>query len=530
MKSHYDVIIVGAGHNGLVASAYLAQAGLSTLVIERLPTLGGASCSARIFPGMEANLSVFAYLISLLPAKIIRELGLRLELIGRHTASWTPVNSVNGFRELILPSRNPEGTQKAIAQFTEGKPDGRGYEKWLQMEAAIQSILWPSLWKPLQSRQSIRERLDGSALQAWQALIEEPLGACLESLIQDDALRGALFTDAKIGVSTHGHDPTLLQNRCFLYHILGQGTGEWLVPVGGMGTLIHELERVNLQTGKVTLRTSCEVTSIEPHQDKVALCLESESGPHWVQAHHLLLNACLPPEVIQGEPIGLPVSEQEGAAFKMNMLLKKLPQLKESQARPEEVFAGTVHLDEGYQAMETSYRESVERKLPKKPPCEIYCHSLSDPSILSAELQTKGFHTLTLFGLDLPYRLFVDDPVAQRNLAAERCLAAINQHLATPIQECLAIDSQGQPCLHAMSALDLENHLRLPKGHLFHGDLSWPFTDQEEQVGKWGVETEHPRIHLCGSSAQRGGAVSGIPGHNAAMCVLERLGHQVGGH
>ncbi|HSG69684.1 MAG TPA: hypothetical protein VLA12_04685, partial [Planctomycetaceae bacterium] len=78
-------------------------------------------------------------------------------------------------------------------------------------------------------------------------------------------------------------------------------------------------------------------------------------------------------------------------------------------------------------------------------------------------------------------------------------------------------------CMQAMSPVDLERELHLPKGNIFHGDLTWPFTDEREESGLWGVETGHSNIFLCGSSAKRGGAVSGIPGHNAAMCVLEKL-------
>jgi len=100
-------------------------------------------------------------------------------------------------------------------------------------------------------------------------------------------------------------------------------------------------------------------------------------------------------------------------------------------------------------------------------------------------------------------------------------LAGINQYLDEPIEACLAVDANGSPCIEAMSPLDLENKLCLPKGNIFHGNLTWPFTDLEEDVGQWGVETEYSNILICGSAAKRGGAVSGIPGHNAAMKVLE---------
>ena len=167
------------------------------------------------------------------------------------------------------------------------------------------------------------ERLEASQKKAWQALIEEPLGVCLESLIQDDALRGTLFTDAKIGVSTYGQDPSLLQNRCFLTHILGQGTEQWLVPMGAW-VLDKRVGARQPSTGQVTLRTSCEITAIAPDPHHVTVGLESDQGTEWIQADHLLLNACLPPERVQGDPSGYHTGS-EGSAFKINMLLKKLP-------------------------------------------------------------------------------------------------------------------------------------------------------------------------------------------------------------
>ena len=88
----------------------------------------------------------------------------------------------------------------------------------------------------------MRSGLDREGLRAWQALVEEPLGVVIEELLADDLVRGLVFTDGKIGVSTHPHDPTLLQNRSFLYHVIGGGTGEWRVPVGGMGALVDELQ------------------------------------------------------------------------------------------------------------------------------------------------------------------------------------------------------------------------------------------------------------------------------------------------
>src|ERR1700683_3770196 len=102
LKSKYDVVILGAGHNGLVAAAYLARAGLSVLLLEKNDYIGGATTSQRLFPDFDASISRYSYLVSLLPEKIIRELNLRLELRTRATASFTPYSRNGAQQALVL--------------------------------------------------------------------------------------------------------------------------------------------------------------------------------------------------------------------------------------------------------------------------------------------------------------------------------------------------------------------------------------------------------------------------------------------
>ncbi|MZE67943.1 FAD-dependent oxidoreductase, partial [Streptomyces sp. SID5789] len=128
-------------------------------------------------------------------------------------------------------------------------------------------------------------------------------------------------------------------------------------------------------------------------------------------------------------------------------------------------------------------------------------------------------HTLTLFGLHTPARLFAGDNDAVREDLLKSTLAQLDAHLAEPIADCLATDADGRPCIEARTPLDLERDLRLPGGNIFHRELSWPHT--QDGTGRWGVETAQANVLLCGAGAVRGGGVSGVPGHNAAMAVLE---------
>jgi phytoene dehydrogenase-like protein len=171
--------------------------------------------------------------------------------------------------------------------------------------------------------------------------------------------------------------------------------------------------------------------------------------------------------------------------------------------------------------MNASYEQAVKGRLPDKTPCEAYCHTLTDETILSPELREKGFHTITLFGLDAPYLLFSKDNAKMRGAAQKKFLASMNQWLEEPLEDCLATARDGSLCIESKSPVDIENSLGMYHGNIFQNAPSWPFATKKEDIGKWGVETEWKNVFLCGSSALRGGAVSGIPGHNAAKRVLQ---------
>jgi phytoene dehydrogenase-like protein len=171
--------------------------------------------------------------------------------------------------------------------------------------------------------------------------------------------------------------------------------------------------------------------------------------------------------------------------------------------------------------MKASYEQAVKGRLPEKTPCEVYCHTLTDDSILAPDLRREGYHTLTLFGIDTPYSLFATKNDEMRSRAEKKFLASMNQWLEEPLEDCLAVAGDGSLCIESKSPVDIEQSLGMYHGNIFHDAPTFPYAEKKEQAGTWGVETEFENVFLCGSSAQRGGAVSGIPGHNAAMKVLE---------
>jgi phytoene dehydrogenase-like protein len=242
-----------------------------------------------------------------------------------------------------------------------------------------------------------------------------------------------------------------------------------------------------------------------------------------VEATRVLVNAG--PQVFD-RLLGKPHEDwpiDEGSVCKVNFLLRRLPRLK-ADVVPRDAFCGTFHVGESYAEMQASYHQAAAGQIPERPPFEAYCHTLTDDSILSPALRDAGYQTLTLFGLDAPYRLFEADNEAAKAELLRRYLHSINAHLAEPIEDCVALDRDGNPCIEVKSPVDLEGELALNRGNIFHGALSWFFAEDADGSGDWGVKTGYERIYLCGSSAARGGAVSGIPGHNAARCILGEMG------
>ncbi len=525
MKSHYDVVILGAGHNGLVAATYLGRAGLSVLLLEKNDYIGGATTSQKVFPDYDARLSRYSYLVSLFPDKIIRDLGLNLKLRRRATASFTPYVMADQHNGLLLSNVSEETSQQSMFELTGNHTEYEQMKKFYNLSRVFAEHVWDTMLEPLVAKEDFRRRfdVDDVSREAWRSLAEEPLGRAIERYLQDDLVRGLVLTDAKIGVLTHPHDPSLVQNRCFLYHLIGNKTGEWKVPVGGMGAVARELEQAARKSGAEML-TNVDLRALDLTGQQRSVEFEVDGKRETVDARFLLVNFG---RNVLAKFVGKlyqPDATDEGSVFKINMLLRRLPKLKAKKYSGPEAFCGTFHSDEGYKQMNASYDQAGQGRLPNKTPCEVYCHTLTDDSILAPELREKGFHTMTLFGLDTPWRLFARDNKTMRKLAENKFLESMNQWLEEPLEDCLAVARNGELCIESKSPVDIEDALGMYHGNIFQDAPTFPFTEKKSQIGKWGVETEFENVFLCGSSAQRGGAVSGIPGHNAAKKVLSVTG------
>lgn len=583
------VAVVGGGHNGLTAAAYLARAGIGVTVFERSDHFGGAAISARPFADVDANLSRYAYLVSLLPASIAADLGLDVRLARRRFSSYTPrPGTATG---LLVDAADPVSTAASFAAAG-AAGDSAGFDAFYARASRLARVLWPTLTAPLPTRSRARAWFGAD----WEDFVERPIGETIESAVADDLVRGVIATDALIGTFASPRDPSLEQNRCLLYHVIGGGTGHWDVPIGGMGTITTQLIRSARGAG-ATLLAAAEVTSLTPEgdvtwtHDDIAgadrfdlilmgaapnllgrllggprTCGELDpspptSGDHadvastgsGSEPHDLTRRDNEPRFRPSAGPAGearfrppagpaseprfrpsagpageAPVARPRGAQVKANLLLTRLPRLLDSAVDSAAAFGGTFHVHEGYERLSAAYTEAQGGRVPDPLPCEVYCHSLADPSILGPSLRRLGCQTLTVFGLQVPDALV--DTIGNDALRARlttAVLASLDSVLAEPIEPLLALDARGAPCVEVKTTRDLEEALAMPGGHIFHGPLAWPWAEADEPLDtparRWGVATEHERILVCGAGARRGGGVSGIGGHNAAMAALELL-------
>ncbi len=195
---HANVVIVGGGHNALVAASYLAGAGRSVVVLERRPVLGGAAVSTEAFPGTGVKLSRYSYLVSLLPQRIIDDLGLELSLRSRRYSSFTP-HCAHG---LLVDGQDAEATRNSFTIIGAGA-DAAGHRAFGERTARLAERLWPTFTEPLLRRSEAQAVVADAEL--WSDFIERPLGEVIERTAAHDVVRGLMLTDALIGTFSTAH-------------------------------------------------------------------------------------------------------------------------------------------------------------------------------------------------------------------------------------------------------------------------------------------------------------------------------------
>lgn len=283
MSEIYDAVIVGGGHNALVAAAYLGRASKRVVVLERLGHVGGAAVSERPWAGVDARLSRYSYLVSLLPRTIIDDLGLQIDLRRRRYSSYTPDPTDPG-RGIVIDNGDAAATTASFVRTVGDPREAERFSAFTDRTLPLAAELFPTVTAPLERAAEMRARV--ADVDLWDALTTRPLGDLLSRELESDIARGIALTDGLIGTFSRADDPSLRQNRCFLYHVIGGGTGDWDVPVGGMGRVSGELDRAaradgaEVRTGPRSPRSRPTVRSPStPERASTAASSSAASAP-----------------------------------------------------------------------------------------------------------------------------------------------------------------------------------------------------------------------------------------------------------
>ena len=485
-------MIVGGGHNGLVAAAYLARAGRSVLVLERREHVGGAAVSERPWPGVDARLSRYSYLVSLLPRRAARaSSALDVELRRRAVSSYTPRPDGSGL--LVRTGEPPDTT-----------PGGDFYA----MTARVARRVFPTLTEPLLSRERAARRAWATTRPGRRCSSGRWARRSSAALRRRPRARDRAHRRADRHVRRARDDPSLRQNRCFLYHVIGNGDGR-LGRAGRRHGRGHGRAGASWPRGAgAELRCGVEVTAIDPARAEVRW--DGGAAARRARAGQRRARTCSRGCWASRRPAPAP----EGAQLKLNMLLTRLPRLRDPRRRPARGVRG--HLPRQRVRVAARRRRTRRPTRGRAPGAAAVrdllplAHRPDDPRAGAAGRGRADADLLrpAHAGAAVPA---TTRPARRRAPSRPRC-ARWTRVLAEPIEDCLWRTADGEPCLEARTPVELEAELGLPGGQHLPPRPGWPFAETETEVGTWGVETAHPRVLLCGAGARRGGGVSGIPG------------------
>jgi phytoene dehydrogenase-like protein len=523
MSQHYDVIVIGGGHNGLVNAAYLAKAGKKVLVLERRHVLGGAAVTEEIFPGF--LFSECSYVVSLLRPEIIRELDLPrhgleiLPLDGTFSPMltgdylWRMNDHAKSIREIRRHSRvDAEAYDEFSKMMT---PMCRFVKPLLSMVPPDPTTLHPKDLKQLHFLLQRFRSLSSDERYTLVQLMTMSSADFLDQWFETDVLKSTMSASGIIGTFLGIRSPGTAY--VLLHHYMGEIDGafrSWGFSRGGTGAISNAIASAAREAG-VEIRTKAPVAKIlVKHGRATGVVLQSgeEISSSVVSSSvdpHLTFEKFL-------EPSELPVDFLEsvrrykfrGSSGKVNLALDGLPNFK-SLPGPGAHLRGAISISPSMDYMERAYDDAKYGRYSRRPYIDIVIPSLTDPSVAP-----PGKHVLSCFVQYAPYKLAQGNWDEQREAFGDNVIDTIAEH--APNIKKIIIDRQ------ILTPLDLEREFGLTQGNIFQGELSLEQLFFLRPVPGWAYyRTPVGNLYMCGSATHPGGGIMGANGRIASQVILK---------